>query len=63
MNAAGHQIPNNMGADMQGAGEDLRVLLPGYLPKGQGRRRTRRFPRPGLVSKPGRHDRAPPLPS
>jgi hypothetical protein len=35
MNAMGHDIPNNIGADQAGVAEEIRALLPGYMSMGE----------------------------
>jgi len=35
MNAMGHDIPNNIGADQSGVAEEMRALLPGFMPMGE----------------------------
>ncbi|HEX6638723.1 MAG TPA: multicopper oxidase domain-containing protein, partial [Steroidobacteraceae bacterium] len=35
MNAMGHELPNNLGADQSGVAEEMRAILPGYMPMGK----------------------------
>jgi hypothetical protein len=35
MNAMGHELPNNIGVDPGGEAEDMRAILPGYMPMGR----------------------------
>jgi FtsP/CotA-like multicopper oxidase with cupredoxin domain len=35
MNAMGHDVPNTLGVDQSGIGEELQALLPGFMPMGQ----------------------------
>lgn len=36
MNAMGHELPNALGVDQSGVAEEVRQLLPGFMPMGQG---------------------------
>ena len=35
MNAMGHEIPNNLGVDQSGLADEIRAVLPGYMPMGR----------------------------
>lgn len=35
MNAMGHELPNNLGADLEGVADEMRAVLPGHMPMGR----------------------------